>query len=254
MSQQELEMPSPVYSGFIPTLNARGFMSMHVDACMEAFIAFARTSAAPVADIGAAYGVATIPALEAGARVIAVDLDERHLAILKRRAPAGCLERLQTIPASFPESLSFDDDSIGAFLVSNVVNFLAPDRLSLAATRLFDWVVEEGKVFLTAGSPYLGCCKSFVPVYEARKRAGHPWPGHMTDVASYAPIWKNMVSSMLLPDPETLTRVFRQAGFLIEKAEFLARPELPPSLQLDGRESVGLVAMKPRAVRPVSGR
>ena len=240
------DMPEQVYPGFVPTLNGKGFMSTRVDAYMEAFIAFAKTSPLPVADIGAAYGVATIPALEAGARVIAVDADERHLEILKQRVPSAYAERLQTIAASFPEGLSFAGDSIGAFLVSNVLNFFSPESLPLAARRLFEWTIAEGKVFIAAGSPYFGGSKPFIPVYEARKRAGHPWPGYLTDIPTYAPFWKDMFSEMLLLDPGTLSRVFEQAGFIIEKAELLARPDLPPSLQLDGRESVGLVARKPR--------
>ena len=248
MAKQDLEMPAEIYPGFVPTLNRRGFMCTRVDAYMEAFIAFAKTSNAPVADIGAAYGVATIPALEAGGSVIAVDADERHLQILRQRVPSNCLERLKTIAAVFPDEPRFDHDSIGAFLVSNVMNFLSPDGLALAASRLFDWVVPEGKIFVTAGSPYVRCCTSFLPVYEARKHDGHLWPGYLTDVAAHAPIWKDMVSSMLLLDPDTLSRVFREAGFVIEKAEFLARPDLPLRLQLDGRESVGLIARKPSPV------
>ena len=241
-------MPPPVYAGgFVRTLNGLGFMSMRVDACMEAFIAFAKTSAAPVADIGAAYGVATIPALKAGASVIAVDVDERHLEILKQRVPRACRERLQTIPASFPDGLRLRKDSIGAFLLSNVLNFLSPDRLPVAASRLFEWLAAEGKVFIAAGTPYFGGARSFVPVYEARKRAGEPWPGHMTNVPKYVAIWENKFSSMLLLDPDTLSRVFGQAGFIVEKAEFTARLDLPPSLRLDGRESVWLIARKPNA-------
>lgn len=239
-------MPPPGYSGaFVRTLNGLGFMSMRLDACMKAFIAFAKTSAAPVADIGAAYGIATIPALKAGASVIAVDVDERHLEILKQRVPNACRKRLQTIPASFPEGLSLGKDSIGAFLLSNVLNFLSPNRMPVAAGSLFEWLVPGGKVFIAAGTPYFGGARSFVPVYEARKRAGEPWPGHMTDVPKYAPIWDNKFSSMLLLDPDTLSRVFQQAGFIIEKAEFTARLDVPASLQLDGRESVGVIARKP---------
>ena len=232
--------------GFVPTLNRQGFMSLRPDACMQAFIAFAGTSSAPVADIGAAYGVATIPALEAGAHVIAVDVDEEHLAILEQRVPSACRHRLRTIAASFPEDLELDQGSIGAFLVAQVVHFLSPDRLELAASRLFEWLIPNGKVFLTTASPYLGNLKAFVPVYEARKRAGDPWPGYVPDVLQYGPEpWLNPFLSMLLVDPETLSRVFRQAGFVVEQAELIARPELPPQLQLDGREAVGLVVRKP---------
>ena len=34
------------------------------------------------------------------------------------------------------------------------------------------------------------------------------------------------------------------AGFVIEKLGTFARPEFPPDIQLDGRESVGLIARK----------
>jgi hypothetical protein len=46
-------------------------------------------------------------------------------------------------------------------------------------------------------------------------------------------------------DPEVLARVFTAAGFIIEKAATFARPEFPKDIQLDGRESVGLIAIKP---------
>lgn len=243
-AREALELP-PERVRFVVTMNGLGYMRAQVDAYMAAFIAFAKTSAAPVADIGAAYGVATIPALEAGASVIAVDLDERHLEILKSRVPAACLERLRTIAAPFPEGLHFDEESIGAFLLSHVVHFLSPDRLQLAARRMFGWLVAGGKVFLTATSPYTAAWESFLPEYEAGRRAGNPWPGAITDVARYAPTFQAGASSMLLLDPDTLSRVFREAGFLVEKAEFVARPDLPAYLQLDGREDVGLIARKP---------
>ena len=239
-------MPPTGYAGrFVRTLNGLGVMSTHMDACMEAFIAFAKTSAAPVADVGAAYGVATIPALKAGASVIAVDVDARHLEILKQRVPSALRNRLQTIAAPFPEGLSLAKDSIGAFLLSNVLNFLSPDRLPAAAGCLSQWLVAGGKIFIAAGTPYFGGARSFVPVYEARKRAGEPWPGHLTDVPKYAPIWEKKFSSMLLLDPDTLSRVFQKAGFVVEKAEFTARLDIPPSMQMDGRESVMLIARKP---------
>jgi SAM-dependent methyltransferase len=245
-----LEMP-PACGGFVPTLNGHGFMNTRVHAYMEAFIAFAKTSATPAADIGAAYGVATIPALEAGATVIAVDLDERHLEILRQRVPDHCLVRLRTIAASFPEDLLFDRGSTGAFLLSNVVHFLSPDRFQKAVQCMLYWLVAGGKVFLLAASPYLGDCRSFVPEYEARKGGGDPWPGYTTEVFKYAPSWKGAFSSVLFLDPDVLCRVFDQAGFVVEQAEFLARPDLPAKTQLDGRESVGLIARKPLQSRIV---
>lgn len=227
------------------TLNHHGFMSTRIDAYMEAFLTFAKTSPAPVVDIGAAYGVATIAALQTGATVVAVDVEERHLEILARRVPRADRKRLRTIRAAFPEELRFERRSIGAFLLANVVHFLSPERLQFATRRLFEWAIAGGKVFVTAASPYLADFRSFVPEYEARRRAGEAWPGYLTDVPRYAPVWKDERASLLLLDPETLSRAFREAGFVVEKAELFARPDLPPARQLDGREGVGLIAQVP---------
>ena len=242
-------MPPQVYGGFVPTLNKLGFMSMCPDAYTKAFIAFSATCRSPVADIGAAYGVATIPALESGARVIAVDVDERHLEILRHRVPRVCLDRLQTICAAFPEGLDFNDGSVGAFLLAGVLHFLSPDRLQEAARRLFSWLTREGKVFVTTASPYLGNWKAFMPEYEARKRAGDPWPGYITEMKKYGPPrWERIFSSMLLLDPDTLARVFGEAGFIVEESVFLGRPEFPADARMDGRENVGLIARKPSGI------
>lgn len=50
---------------------------------------------------------------------------------------------------------------------------------------------------------------------------------------------------MNLLDEPTLRRVFLKAGFVIERLELFPRPEFPVDIQLDGRESVGLIARKP---------
>jgi hypothetical protein len=45
-------------------------------------------------------------------------------------------------------------------------------------------------------------------------------------------------------DPDVLSRVFTESGFRIDEATMFARPEFPEDIQLDGRESVGLIATK----------
>ncbi len=55
----------------------------------EEFIKYAGETEGIVLDIGAAYGVSTIPALQTGATVIANDLDGRHLQILEQNTPSS---------------------------------------------------------------------------------------------------------------------------------------------------------------------
>ena len=64
-----VEMPKSTISGLIPTLNQRGFMSAAPDPFMARFVDHVGGLSGPVLDLGCAYGVATLPALEQGARV-----------------------------------------------------------------------------------------------------------------------------------------------------------------------------------------
>ena len=113
------------------------------DTFNQAFIDFATIVEAPVLEIGCAYGVATIPALEKGASVIANDLDERHLTLLKSYAPPSSLERLQLKPGRMPEDLDFPQESLGAVLASRVLNFVHPTKLEQSFHLIFKWLKTE---------------------------------------------------------------------------------------------------------------
>jgi len=245
MSQQQLEMPAPEANGFIPTLNKQGYMTSMLDFYMKSFVEYAATCKLPVVDIGAAYGIASIPALQNGAQVIAVDTDERHLQILRNQVPSALQKNLQTLCASFPENLNFRENSIGAFLLARVVHFFAPEKLTLAAHKLYEWLTPGGNVFLTAETPYLKNWRTFIPIYEKRRAAGNLWAGYVENVMEFAPERGKMLPpTMLFLDPETLKKTFAEAGFIIEKVDFLPRPEFPEDLRLDNRESVGLICRK----------
>ena len=56
-----------------------------LDEFADDFIHYAGQTDDPVLDLGSAYGVATIAALEAGGTVTACDLEQQHLDILARK-------------------------------------------------------------------------------------------------------------------------------------------------------------------------
>ena len=66
------------FPGAIPTLNGRGFMLEALDSFADDFVAFASQEEGEVLDIGCAYGVASLAALNAGARVCACDMEPRR--------------------------------------------------------------------------------------------------------------------------------------------------------------------------------
>jgi len=240
-----LMMPEPDANGLFRTLNSMGTMTPAPDIFSKAFIEFAPNAPGRCLDIGAAYGVATLPALRNGASIIANDIDERHLQILASRVPPGHRSRLELAPGSFPDNLDFPAGSLGAVLICRVMHFFDGPRIERAAAKVFSWLASGGKVFVVSETPFIGTAKAFFPTYEARLKSGNPWPGVVENVSAHDPKRAGSLPSLFhLLDDRVLSRVFTAAGFTIERAEYFARPDYPSDIRLDGRESIGLIAAK----------
>lgn len=238
-------MPRPESNGFIRTLNNMGYTTSALDLYSQAFVDFAPESPGPHLDVGAAYGIASLAALRNGATVVANDIDERHLEILRDLAPETLRSRLILLPGDFPDEIDFASNSIGAILICRVMHFFDGPTIERAAAKVMRWLAPGGKVFAVGETPFIGTAKSFFPTYQARVKAGDPWPGIVENVAAHDPKRAgNLPSRMHLLDEPTLRRVFSDAGFTIEKLATFARPEFPPDIQFDGRESIGLIARK----------
>ncbi len=68
----------------------------------------------------------------------------------------------------------------------------------------------------------------------------------MENVETYASESKKNVSpSMNFLDRDTAKIHFEKAGFKIEECSYFARDTYPEKLQLDGREGLGIIAVKP---------
>ncbi len=230
---------------FIKTLNNYGYMGAYPsDRVMKEFIDFAEDVSTPMLDVGAAYGVATLPCLEKGARVWANDLDKRHLEALQEKAQNQGLSNLKLLPGKFPDELTIEPESLRAALVARVLHFFTAEEIMRAAQTLYSWLRPGGKIFITAETPYLRNIQNFIPTYEKRK-LNKTWPGW---IEAFADLDQrkgtSLPRSMHLLDPDILKRVFESAGFRTQWCDFFARPEFPEDLQLDGRESVGYIGVK----------
>jgi SAM-dependent methyltransferase len=246
MEQTPLKRP-PVKDNLITTLNRMGYMLAKPDTFNQAFIDFATIVEAPVLEIGCAYGVATIPALEKGASVIANDLDERHLTLLKSYAPPSSLERLQLKPGRMPEDLDFPQESLGAVLASRVLNFVHPTKLEQSFHLIFKWLKKGGKFFYLGGSPWSGTYARFLPQYDHNKRKGIPWPGFIGNIKVYASPERaaNLPQFVTLLDKDEVKNLMEQAGFKIQTLSYAAvDEENPPEMKLDGHEYIGAIGVK----------
>lgn len=236
-------------AGIRTTTNRMGWSGEAVNEVSRQFIGCAAGCRYPVLDIGAAYGVAAIPALAAGATVYANDLCDEHLSELRRRAPPEHLARLTTIRGRFPHDLGFSDGSLGAVHASQVFHFLTPGEVEDSLRLAFRWLRPGGRLFVLAATPYQATHAGYAPVFAARKAEGDPWPGVIENIRAYNTHW----SADLVPpwlhvfDDDVLSAAARRAGFVVEWARMFSRTGLPEFCRLDGRENLGLVARKPTA-------
>ncbi|MEJ1933407.1 class I SAM-dependent methyltransferase [Nostoc sp. NIES-2111] len=195
-----------------------------------------------VMEIGAAFGVAALPALERGARVVANDLEQEHLEELRRRAKYP--ERLTLLPGRFPRFVRWEGASVDAILASNVLHFLTGPQLKKGVESFAHWLKPGGRVYVLAATPYLAPFAEFGPEFAARKAAGLPCPGWIENARAFSRhgLLSQIPRSIHLLDDEALRELF--AGWEIERCWMFRRRDLSKTMWLDGRESVGLVARK----------
>jgi SAM-dependent methyltransferase len=232
----------------IVTLNQMGYMLSQPEEFNQAFIDFASQADGPLLDIGAAYGIATLAALEKGAYVIANDIDERHLVILKSKAPPQHLNRLEFKLGHVPDTIDFSSNSLAGVLASRVLNFLFPEQLEEAIRKIFKWLKPSGRFFILGATPAMQTFSEFYPIYKKRKREGQPWPSFIQDLHRWVPKEEaqNLPNHIILFEEEFLVNLLKNTGFIIHKVGYSSvsssDPENPAQKIVD---TIGIIALKP---------
>ncbi|MGW0791223.1 amino acid adenylation domain-containing protein [Streptomyces sp. NPDC002911] len=237
------------FGGMVATLNRTGVMVEHLIPYSSDFADFAGLRGGEVLDMGCAYGVASIAALERGARVVALDMEQKHLDILEQRVNDESRHLLTLRRGTLPD-VDFEDERFTAVHAGRVMHFLDPDGVRLILRKMFRWLTPGGKVFLSTDSPYFGYWASKAADYEERKRAGDPWPGYIDDVAAHFDPAHVVGGPSLINalDPEVFRRECEAAGFAVERAGFFGAVGVDrESYGAPGpdMEHVGIIARKP---------
>lgn len=209
------------------------------------FISDRQTTHLVALDIGCGFGVATMPALETGANVIALDLYQSHLdAVREQAVQNGIADRLKTVQGRFPTGLQFED--LTAIHSSQVLHFITGNEIEEGARRTHAWLKSGGKVFIQVGTIYAGHIKQLVPQFEAKSLRGTRWPGEVENARDFViqesrdatPQFMNYLSG------PPLVEAFESAGFHTEKSWYYTRTGLGPPFVNDGREHFGYVGVK----------
>ncbi len=243
------EMPiAETSSGFVVTLNQMGYMVGHLDKYSEKFCEFSASADHPVLEVGAAYGIATLKALEKGTKKIyANDLDKRHLAILERNCKNNFKSSLVLVPGAFPEEVQLPSNTFSAILISRVLHFFAGEKIQEILKKCYKLLRENGKIFVVCDTVFMKNWRSFVPEYEARVLKGEEWPGLMEDSEKYAEDKHRAQDRQKLVnlfDKAVMENVLKKAGFIIEEIDYIDQKYYPIEMIGNGKESVGAIGIK----------
>jgi SAM-dependent methyltransferase len=241
-------MPAWTRAGMEPTLNGTGFMFKNLDEYGEDFIQFAGQTDDRVLDLGCAYGVVTIAALEAGGTVTACDLDQRHLDILLDTTPEELRPNLERVQGRLP-NIDFEPETFSAIICSRVLHFLDGSAIDASVRNMNAWLKPGGRLYLIADTPY-GIWRKLIPIFEEKKRTGERWPGLMIGLENYLPYARSKPAMdgppfMNLLDPEILERICVEAGFNVQRSSYIDRADFGELGRMDGRENAGILAYKP---------
>jgi SAM-dependent methyltransferase len=247
MNQAKTDAPKWHLPNMEPTLNNTGFMFKVLDEFADDFIYFAGQADGPVLDLGCAFGVATIAALEAGGTVTACDLEQQHLDILVENTPEKLRANLTCVQGQLP-GVSFPEESFSAILCSRVLHFLDGAAIDASVANMYSWLKPGGRLYLVADTPY-GIWRKMIPTFEQKKEKGDRWPGLMIGLENYLPSAPDHPIDgppfMNLLDPDLLTRICTDAGLTVQRTSFIDRSDFGGLGRMDGRENAGIFAVKP---------
>jgi SAM-dependent methyltransferase len=227
------------------TKNRMGWAARELGEVSLAFVEFARDCKLPVLDVGTGFGLAAEAAWRAGAPVIANDLDGDHLEELAMRCANG--QRLTLRAGEFPRDLHFEEGVLGAVHAAAVFHFLNGRKLEHGFRAIGRWLAPGGRLFVEAATPFQAPFAGFLEEYERRVKEGARWPGWVVKIGAYS---KHrhlglMPPSLHLLDDLVLRRLCEEeAGLRVDQAWLHRRRDLSVTLELDGRETVGLIASK----------
>lgn len=242
----DLKIPEPEEDGKIATLNQMGFMTPDQNPYNTRFIEFAAQSPFPVLEIGAAYGLTVLPTLERGSTVIANDIDERHLLLLREQAPLELRSNLILNKRRFPDETEFPENSLGAILACRVVHFLTGEEMERGIEKMKRWLVPGGQIFVVTLSPYHRHLKDrFLPIYLKRARKNDPWPGTIENMHEYVPHEANKIPKFChVMDTNSLGQAFQRHGFRVIKEQFFDYKR--PNAKSNGDKGYyGIIVEKP---------
>jgi len=227
----------------IPTLNRCGYMKSKLEFFGETFIDLAKVSNKPALEVGCAYGWLTHQVLETDSEIVASDISKEHLEITLKDAPQDKLDNLYISKGSFPEEVSFDEESFDVVMASRIIHFLKGEDVRKGLDKIHSWLTPNGALICTNCSIYHSSVKEKMSkIFEERIKNKEEWAG-LTKQESFDSAHDDYSHSFLnCFYKEQLEKLLPEHGFKIEEIRYFDYPGDPwPD---EGKGHIGFVARK----------
>jgi hypothetical protein len=101
------------------------------------------------------------------------------------------------------------------------MHFFSPEEVEGTFQKAMQWLAPGGRLYIITMSPYHYSAHKFLDTYKKRVQNGDKWPGvaasFMKDYGQNHP--GNIPDYLHFLDPQVITRVAYQYGFIIKKME-----------------------------------
>jgi ubiquinone/menaquinone biosynthesis C-methylase UbiE len=158
--------------GMIMTKNKTGYMFTTLCGASPLFLEAAATCHGTLMDLACAYGVTTLKALNVSdAKVIAIDLSQEHLSVLKKSLNDNEKKRTVLLQMSFPKDFNIESSSIDLLHCSFMMLFLSEKDIIKGLSEMFRVLKPGGRIFINMVSPYAKAFSTVLSTYESKKNA-----------------------------------------------------------------------------------
>ncbi|MCP3670245.1 MAG: class I SAM-dependent methyltransferase [Gammaproteobacteria bacterium] len=186
--------------------------------------------------------------------LIAIDLSQEHLDIVRENTPFADQTRLTTRCGRFPTEINFEDNSLSAFHAANIFHFLTGEEFELALAKAFKGLEPSGKIFTTVASIYSTRTDNFVEYYQRNLDKGIKWPGLVSDLRQFIlnsggvideenHMASNMVHFFRLQEYQ---KAVEAAGFIVEFCDYFDFENTGDEYERHPKSWITMVARKPQ--------
>lgn len=230
----------------LKTHNNMGYMAVTFDEITQKFIEHVKKTKGTYLDAGAAFGSATLAALDAGAgKVVANDLETSHLNFLNSKVKGADKGKITTIAGDFPDAINLEPNSLDGILMARLLHFFDGPKIEKALRKSYSWLKPGSKAFIITVSPHVHQLKRTKRIIEKRKKQGMKWPGFFENIYLFAPGFIGVTpKSFHVLTQDIMEKKLKEVGFKVIYAKASSFTPWAKDVSPDGSEILGFVVEK----------